>query len=55
MTANPMSYVIVAGTETILGDEVYTTFDTAFDAANEIFGRDVETWLAQNVRIEEDR
>ena len=50
-----MTYVIVTGTETILGEEIYTTFDTALEAANECFGCDVQTWLAKNVRIEEYR
>ena len=49
-----MTYVIVTGRDTIL-EQVFVTFEDAVDAATERYGANVQTWLAENVRIEESR
>jgi len=49
-----MTYVIVSAEETIIG-RPYTTFETAIAEAGRLFGDDVATWVARNVRIEENR
>jgi hypothetical protein len=49
-----MTYVIVTAEETIIG-RPFTTFDTAFAEAGQMFGDDVATWVARNIRIEEYR
>jgi hypothetical protein len=49
-----MTYVIVTAKDTIVGSP-FTTFDTALAEAGALFGDDVATWVAHNVRIEENR
>ena len=49
-----MTYVIVSAERTIIG-RPYTTFETAFAEAGKLFGDDVATWVAHNIRIEENR
>ena len=52
--AVPMTYVIVTGRNTI-AEQVFMTFEDAVDAATERYGDNVETWLTENVRVEENR
>lgn len=49
-----MSYLIVMEKETIAG-QPFGSYDEALAQANRLFGDDVKTWLALNLRIEEDR
>ena len=49
-----MTYVIVTGRDTVQ-DQVFVTFEDAVDAATERYGDDVDAWLSENVRIEENR
>ena len=49
-----MTYVIVTGRDTVTG-QIFVTFEAAVDAATARYGDDIQTWLAENVRIEENR
>ena len=49
-----MTYVIITGRDTIT-EQIFVTFEDAVDAATARYGDDIQTWLAENVRIEENR
>ncbi len=49
-----MTYVIVTGIDTV-AEQVFVTFEDAVDAATERYGDNVQAWLSDNVRIEENR
>jgi len=49
-----VTYVIVTAKDTIVG-RPFAAFDKALAEANILFGDDVAKWIANNVRIEENR
>ena len=49
-----MTYIIVTNKETVVGIPA-TSFDAALTQATHLFGDDMEVWLKQNLRIEQNR
>ena len=49
-----MTYVIVTGENTVVGMPA-RSYATALNQAARLYGRDADTWLRLNLRIEETR
>ena len=49
-----MSYVIVTGKDTVVGMPT-RSYVSALNQANRLYGKNVEAWIRNNVRIEESR
>ena len=49
-----MTYVIVTGNNSV-AEQVFVTFEDAVEAATDRYGDKIESWLSENVRVEENR
>lgn len=48
-----MNYVIVTNRRNVVGDP-FPSFEEALSAAERLFGGDIDTWLALNLRVEQE-